>query len=335
MKKLNINENTKIYVACPANFATGGPELLHQLVYHLNKLGLNAYMFYYNITKEDPVHPAYKEYNNPWVEKVEDNSNNVLIVPEIKTELIYNYKNIQKVIWWLSVDNFYKKFKSRNKIKNIIKKLLYNLRFYKVYQFDSKENIIHLVQSEYARRHLQQKGIKDVYFLGDYLNRYFIIQQTNNIDKEKKDIVVYNPKKGFEFTQKIIKFARDIEFVPIQNMTREEVADLLSTAKVYIDFGNHPGKDRIPREAAISGCCVITGKKGSAKYYEDVPISEKYKFEDKEENIPQIVEKIRYCIDNYDEVKKDFNNYRNLIKNEEKKFIEDIKQNFNIKKILK
>lgn len=332
MKKLNINENTKIYVACPANFATGGPELLHQLVHYLNNLGFNAYMYYFNQKpNENPIHPAYKEYNNAYVEEIEDNKNNILIVPEVKTDLIYNYKYIQKVIWWLSVDNFYN-FLGRNPIKKSIKYFLWKMGVYKIYNFNEKDKVIHFVQSEYARQYLIKKGINDIYFLGDYLNKYFIIQQTNNINKRKKNIVIYNPKKGFGFTQKIIKFAKDIKFIPIQNMTREEVADLLSSAKVYIDFGNHPGKDRIPREAAISGCCVITGKKGSAKYYEDVPIPEKYKFEDKEENIPQIVEKIRYCIDNYDEVKKDFNNYRSLIKNEEEKFIEDIKKIFNINK---
>jgi len=39
MSKIKIQENTKIYVACPGNVATGGPELLHQL-------GLKAFMFY-------------------------------------------------------------------------------------------------------------------------------------------------------------------------------------------------------------------------------------------------------------------------------------------------
>ena len=51
-------------------------------------------------------------------------------------------------------------------------------------------------------------------------------------------------------------------------MTPEQVVDLMSESKVYIDFGNHPGKDRIPREAVINGCCVITGVRGSARFKE-------------------------------------------------------------------
>ncbi|MCX7738527.1 MAG: hypothetical protein N2Z80_03840 [Hydrogenothermaceae bacterium] len=67
--------------------------------------------------------------------------------------------------------------------------------------------------------------------------------------------------------------------------------DILKKAKVYIDFGNHTGKDRIPREAAMLECCVITGRRGIAKYREDVPIPENYKIEDKVENIPLILSK--------------------------------------------
>jgi hypothetical protein len=111
-------------------------------------------------------------------------------------------------------------------------------------------------------------------------------------------------------------------------MPREEVIKLLQKAKVYIDFGHHPGKDRLPREAAILGCCVITGKRGSAKFFEDVPIPDEYKFEDKEESIPEIIDKIKDCFENYEERYKDFEYYRQFIKNEPQKFIEDLRKIF-------
>ena len=326
--ELNIQQNTKIYVACPGNVATGGPELLHQLVFELNKLGFNAYMFYYEKMEDNPVHMAYKKYDNPYVETIEDRKENIFIAPEVVTGMIYNYINIQKVIWWLSVDNYYKRFDSPNIIKKIIKNILYKVGYFNVYRFEKNNDLIHFVQSEYAKQHLLKKGINNIHFLGDYLNELFITQQLDNIDNDKKDIVIYNPKKGIEYTQKIIQKANNIKFVPIENMTREEVADLLSKAKVYIDFGNHPGKDRIPREAAISGCCVITGKQGSAKYYEDVAIDNEFKFDDIDENIPKIINKIEDCVINYDENNKKFDFYREKIKNEQNNFIEDIKKIF-------
>lgn len=333
-QKLNIKKDTKIYVACPANSATGGPELLHQLVYELTNLGFDAYMYYYRLTEnKHPVHEAYMGYNNKFANNIEDNQNNIFIVPETKTDLIYQYNSIQKVIWWLSVDNHFGFLNSNSKLKKMIKDTLYYLNVYpkqKLYRFSKKEKIIHFVQSEYAKQMLKNRGINNAFFLGDYLNNLFIEQQTNNINTKKENIVIYNPKKGIEFTKAIILEARNIKFVPIENMTRDEVANLLSTAKVYIDFGNHPGKDRIPREAAISGCCVIVGKDGSAKFYEDVPLEDEFKYAASVKNIPLIVEKIRNCFDNYEEEVEKFAKYREMIKNEQSKFIDDIKNIFQV-----
>ena len=39
---IKVYKETIIYIACPANVMTGGPELLHQLAHKLNKLGFNA-----------------------------------------------------------------------------------------------------------------------------------------------------------------------------------------------------------------------------------------------------------------------------------------------------
>ena len=111
-------------------------------------------------------------------------------------------------------------------------------------------------------------------------------------------------------------------------MSRTQMIETLQRAKVYIDFGNHPGKDRIPREAAILGCCVITGKRGSAAFYEDVPISDEYKFDDKDENIYRIIHRVRDCLENYAERDKDFEHYRRVIRDEPSKFIADLRKIF-------
>jgi len=330
--KLKIRKNTNIYVACPANVATGGPELLHQLVYELNKLGLKAFMYYYYKNKEiSPIHEAYAKYNNPFIDDIEDNKDNVIITPERNTGIIYHYKDIQKIIWWLSVDNYYKLFEGKNPVKKLLKVILYKFNILKAYQFGRNENIIHFIQSEYAKQHLLEKGIYTVYFLSDYLDGVFIKSQLETIGNNRKNIVVFNPKKGIKFTKKIIKHGQKIKFIPIENMTRNEVAKLLSTAKVYIDFGNHPGKDRIPREAAISNCCVITNKRGSAKYYKDVPISDEFKFYDRNENFYKIINKIHDCFSNYEENVAKFEEYREIIKSEQDNFIADIKNIFQVK----
>jgi len=135
---------------------------------------------------------------------------------------------------------------------------------------------------------------------------------------------VYNPKKGYKFTSKLIKKARkhNLNFKPIENMTRKEVIKTLEKAKVYIDFGNHPGKDRLPREAAIMGCCIIVGTKGSANH--DIPIPPEFKLTD----IPTIIKKIKSCLKNFKQNHAKFQNYRNLIKKEPQKFQKDLKKIF-------
>lgn len=333
-QKINIEIDTIIYVACPANSATGGPELLHQFVHELVNLGFNARIFYYRRTDKHPVHESYLDYEMELVDVIEDEKNNILIVPETYTELLYQFTNIRKVIWWLSVDNYFGFLNADYRFVKMVKNFLFNLNIYplkKIYKFNNQEQVIHFVQSEYAKQMLKSKGISDCYFLGDYLNKLFIEKQLSN-DVRKENIVIYNPKKGIKFTKKIIKNSNNISFVPIENMTREEVANLLSKAKVYIDFGNHPGKDRIPREALISGCCVIVGKSGSANFYEDVSLENEFKFALNDKDIPLIVKKIIDCLDNYEvEVKKNLK-YLESVKNEQSKFIEDINKIFKVNK---
>ncbi len=351
---INILGNTKIYVACPANVATGGPELLHQLAFHLiNDLNIKAFMYYYDFDKsksKTPVHPEYKFYNVPYVLEIPENEDvgkNILIVPEILSSLILlpKYRNIRKGVWFLSVDNYYigKMTKKDFFFQRIVNKFMKLIGRKPIFDYLSTRNLNKLAQKyDYTQDTLLKlsdfympssyrcmnwfKELKPLYYLSDYLNPKFLEIQTDLSKKE--NLVAYNPKKGFAFTQKIISSAKDIKFLPLVNMTRDEVIKTLQRAKVYIDFGNHPSKDRMPREASILGCCVITGKRGSAAFYEDVPIPEEYKFEDKKENIPKIIDKILDCFENYEEKYKDFEYYRDRIKQEPQKFIEDMKKIF-------
>lgn len=321
--KIEIFKDTVVYIIAPPAFATGGPEVLHQLAYNIKKIfGIRAKMFYLPSDHPDPVHPAYLEYNVDYVREIEDREENVLIIPEVYPNVIAKYKNIRMAIWWLSVDNYYLSIKPRK--KNIIGRFLSRLYSDDGLVFSKKNKNLkyHLAQSNYAIHHLKEKGIEEVEYLSDYLNDSYLNIETDYSKKE--NIVVYNPKKGYEFTKEIIDNAKDVVFKPVENMSREEVLKLLQKSKIYIDFGNHPGKDRIPREAAIAGCCVITGKRGSAKFAEDVPIPSDYKFEDVKDSIPLIADKIRYCLLNYDDEIKRFDGYIKIIRNEKKRFQSDL-----------
>jgi len=121
-----------------------------------------------------------------------------------------------------------------------------------------------------------------------------------------------------------LKRMKDLE-APIRNMTPAEVRELLSGARVYIDFGTHPGSDRLPREAAISGCCVVTGRQGSAGNPLDVPVPDKYKFDEKDESVFSKVDSVLADIlSNYQDRVADFEEYRRQIVMQEKSFEDEI-----------
>ncbi len=330
-----IYKDTKVYVACPAYAKSGGPELLHQLVNKLKKIGVNAVIAYYDTMDNKPNYrdSSFDVYTTEFikVEDIEDNKKNVLIIPESRLWMLNKYKNIRKCIWWLSVDiafnsvgiiNCLKKYHLLATINCMIKgRMSYSINIINKADY-------HLCQSKYSMEFLKAKGIKDYEYLSDYLNETFIKNSHNVVDKENN--ILYNPKKGFEFTNKIINSAPNLNWIPIINLSNDEVKDLLMRSKVYIDFGNHPGKDRIPREAVICNCCIITSKRGSAKYYEDVPISDDFKFDDIDENISKIIDKINLCLEHYEEQIKHFEEYKKIIMNSEKEFEEDIQKIFKL-----
>ena len=145
-----------------------------------------------------------------------------------------------------------------------------------------------------------------------------------------RPLVAYNPLKGINFTRKLIKKYKNLVFIPIDKMSKLEVIDLLKDAMIYIDFGNHPGQDRIPREAAIYGCCLITSKRGSAAYKQDIPIPEKYKINDEDINLDKIGNLIIEIFNNYNYKFAEFECYRNYCKLTNDRFINDFYKCFKI-----
>jgi len=308
-----------IYVACPAETATGGTELLHQFARKVIDSGAMAKIVYVG-KSDNPVAARFVKYEVPFTTKISDvTQNDVLVVPEVLTGLFSKCTPRKSVIWWLSVD-FY--FVSKRHLKSRILRLLNGQTLYKI----GSRKALHYAQSQYVIDFLTRHGESPVRYLSDYLGSDFFVEAPSLTIENKAKRVLYNPKKGIEFTQKLIAAGADIEFVAIQNMTPQQVFDLMRSSVMYIDFGEHPGKDRIPREAAISGCCIITGKNGSAAFQEDVPILERYKFERCDSNIEPILKEIRMCMAEYETRILDFASYRDVIRNEEKKFELDVRQ---------
>ncbi len=340
---IRVYDNTKFYVYCPAGIVSGGAELLHQLVSLLRDNGKNAFIVYYG-NKKHVIPDDYKNYNVIMTDVVTDSEYNIEILFEPQFYRACLNTKSQKVLWWLSVDNFYRCSDNYLSVLDIAR---YNLKsgmivFAKrVYHFLfshknyfrhalslkdlSKVNVVSAYQSEYAQNFLQNNGFNELVALKDFIN----IEHCSSFAKEnREDIILYNPKKGLSFTKKLIRMTPDLRWIPIENMSRKDVILLMKKAKIYVDFGFHPGKDRLPRECAMNGLCIITGKRGSAAFFEDVPIENKYKFDECISDKSMIVQTIRETLCNYETAVDDFNFYRFMISQEKAEFERQVNQLF-------
>jgi len=343
---IKIYSNTKVFVYAPYNCITGGVELLHQLVDFLNRNNIASYIAYDNngtlFNADVPV--EYSKYSIKTCDSIEDKPENVVVIPETLYNRIYNTEKTQKLFWWLSIDNYYQNYpiisvkdlfcwNTRRGIKQAIRRFVLRCinpsKLEKTVSLKLLKNSggLHCYQSEYAQHFLQNKKIEELLPLSDFINTDFFGK-----DKplERKRKVLYNPKKGFKYTKKLIKNSpKDILWVPLINLNREQLINEFKSSMLYIDFGHHPGKDRIPREAALNGCCVLTNRVGAAGFFEDVAIFQQYKISEKAP-VKDILNKINYMLNNFESITDDFDFYRNRILKEKEIFENQIREIFNI-----
>lgn len=336
---MGLLKYNKVYVMAPYHYSSGGPELAHQLVDYLRNKGEEAYIIYAKdrklVTTDLTVTENFKKYNIEVSGRIEYTNANVIVLPEIYLYMIPKLKNIQVCIWWMSVDmalgtnansNFLETFRFK---KGLLDKLrvVKHIRSYKNrYSFNKlkKEDyrLTHFYQATYIQQFLYGLGLNRVIRLSDFINPEIL----NHVDgsKAKEDIILYNPSKGIRYTKRLMKHMPGYRFIALKGFTREQLNNLFDTAKLYIDLGEFPGKDRLPREAAIHNCCIITGKFGASRYYEDVPIDSKYKFDMLHANYADIKNCIDDILENYDTRIKDFEYLRETIKHERENFYHEI-----------
>ena len=339
-----LSEYNNIYIACPPHSRTGGPELLHQLCKILQCYGLNAHIVYYGLEdKTYDIIEDYKQYIDNYCLESEilDLRENLLIVPEVRVEKLRRYKMIDRAIWWLSVDNFFLTHMSLKSFYYLkkqvtfrmflvrIKGCLINVLKKRAVFLDENDKLFKTVgynfcQSKYAMEFCKKNNYKKVISLSDYIDTVF--NEKSSLET-RENIVIYNPKKGFKITKKIIKLCPEVKFVPLINLSRQQLHELMQRAKIYIDFGTFPGKDRMPREACLSGCVVITGREGAAQFYEDVPLPDTYKFSIKNKcDLMDVRKLILSIFEDYDKFVKDIDSYKQIILNEKNCFEDEVLQ---------
>jgi hypothetical protein len=330
----------KIFVVAPYKYVSGGPELAHQLVDYLRNKGRKAYIVYVEpennceVVAQNPlITEQYQKYNISVSNNIEDNQNNVVVLPESFLICIPKFRKIQVCVWWMSVDNalawnrnFIESFKHTCTLYDKLRMIRHIWWYKNNYSMKKLRHedyrLIHFYQATNIQQFLYSQNLDHIVRLSDYINPEIL----NNVDasKEKENIILYNPSKGIRYTKKLIKQMPNYRFIALKGFDREQLNSLFDRAKLYIDFGPFPGKDRLPREAAIHNCCIITGKFGASKYFEDFPIYRKYKFDLLHANFSSIKNRINEIFDNYDKCQKDFQYMRESIRHEQGDFYREI-----------
>ena len=291
-----------VLVLCPAKTATGGPETLHKLVGDLNGYkDVSAKILYVGKDLSNPQPEVYKTYRAPYITEFPTGYEGVVIVPEIWANNILDpkYRNCKKAIFWLSVDNYKKRVSKADE----------DLCF-------KDKSILHMTQSFYVEEYVRGLGAKRVFPISEPVNKEFFRDYR---ETQRSNVVLYNPAKMTKFQEQLMKEAtiyEDIYFKPLKGLTIEQMADELRTHKLYIDFGPFPGRERIPREAVLCGCCLITGKNGASQYFKDIPILSKYKFESENSNIGSIIAAMKHILQNYETCRPDFDYFRSILRDE-------------------
>lgn len=159
-----------------------------------------------------------------------------------------------------------------------------------------------------------------------FLDKY---NESKDCEYIKEDIILYNSAKCYKIIKKLIKYDKKHRYIPLSEMSQNELINMYKKAKIYIDFGPFPGAERMPKEAVLFDCCIITGKRGVSNYYGDVPILDKYKFNNyKEYNKISLL--IDYIFKIYELVITDFELYKKTVINLENSFINSLNFIFTI-----
>ncbi|MBK3733611.1 hypothetical protein GAY29_10870 [Azospirillum brasilense] len=326
--KYSLKPGRNIYIFCMPRGRTGGPEALHQLGSVLRGLGHNAFMVYvaceipelqkkktaddlWNVyefkSDDDPVVPDYVKYGVPYTFEVVDSPDNIMVLPEVWPYWLQFGENLQKYFWWLSYDNALSFVHAAGGWGNF-----------------QNHNCRHLTQSEHAKVSLRSHGIGEVYPLFDFIgSNYFVPSPADKRDNR----ILYN-HKGAAPAEKLAELAPEFLWQPLIGLTSQEVWSFFRTSKLYMDFGYHPGKDRMPREAAVSGCCVITGMRGAAQHFEDISIPGKYKVANPDQDAERVIALVRDIMENFEDHTASFEYYRRKIMSEREEFFLQVRNLF-------
>lgn len=267
-----------IYIFTLHNVRTGGPEACHQLSDALIEQGFDARTVYYDLgqirdvmrvphaerskqgglafgLRENTI-PEFERYKTKPVAGAPDREGAIVVLPESIANLAAFYTKATVLVWWLSVDNAFGAFAlgdGRDEKGPLYGGINLNLL--------RRGNVWHAEQSDYAGDALRALVLRSAGRLTDYT----IDLPTNGalpmLQRPLRVAVQAAEHKVVAPIDEIARLLRaggiECVFIGRQTLSRDEVTRLFWTSRVYLDLGNMPGDDRMPREARMLGCQVL------------------------------------------------------------------------------
>jgi hypothetical protein len=259
-----------VIVVYPRGLRTGGPEALHQLVDSLRRQGREARLYPLPGTRVQPRVVEFDHYDAPETDSLADAEGTAIVIPEVWAGGLEKVVNATWCPWWLSIDNapfFHADWMARDVWRSTDpaaprENVALDVETFRTYS--------HLAQSHYAWAYLNTQLGLTPSMLTDWTD-------ADRFDGglpagDRRPVVAYNAAKGGVVAELVHELLPEVRFVPLHGMSPHQIADTLSKAAVYLDLGHHPGRDRLPREAALAGATVVVARRGSAAYAVDVPL---------------------------------------------------------------
>jgi len=301
----------KLQVVAPVGAQSGGPESLHNLARLAIRLGFDVEIVYFPYGEGHQIPDRYLHYQIP-VSTLKDEVNVAVVFPEIYCMQALSLENAKPLIWWLSVDFFQRiKYHSlRDKIRYFLMVLRRERPFGGV---KTLRGLTHLTKAAYDRVFLEKNEITGMQLSGP-ISSFYLQPYTDGLIIKKQNTILYSIHRNTKIVVSLIMRFPEFNFISLSSLNEQQLRELYLSSKLFIDFGNHPGKERMPREAVVSGCCVITGLLGSAANDEDIPIPKRFKLDDED---PYFYDKFKTLVsevfNNFFVTSKEFDSYRREI----------------------
>ena len=264
---------------------TGGIEALYQLTDSARRCGTDAVLAAPPGTDVAPCPSDYLEYDAPRIEFADVRAEDILVVPEVwigRKELM---RHDRVIVWWLSVEGAFgmgfptiTRHSSPKRIAWFLRATVstHLLRYRLMKEVVPMPNVTHVTQSHYAAAFLRSYDLSS-FMLTDYVSPLFAANvPEESLAARRPYTIAFNPRKGAEFSLTLMNGWDEEVFKPLVGLDRRGVSQALLDSEIYLDLGKHPGRDRIPREAALARCVVVVANRGSAGNDIDMPIPEQY-----------------------------------------------------------